>query len=166
MTKPVRLIILEAMTTALDGITSANGFETDLKPGSVTRGRVKFGTSDPLPAIAMFEPPVVDTVPVMAPAGGPHRKGQFTVIVQGFVKNGVPHELDPAYIFSAEVCMVLATEAGRMKGRSPDPLGVGLIEKMVIGIPIVRPSDDISATAYFWLTVTFDLVEDLTKPMR
>jgi hypothetical protein len=35
---------------------------------------------------------------------------------------------------------------------------------MRIGSGVVRPPDEISAKAYFWLTITLDMVEDLADP--
>ena len=166
--KPVRLLILEALTETISAVNAANGFQTDLQPGSVFRGRSYFGKDDPLPMVALSEPPVMDSSENMEPPGGSsHRKGDWTIIVQGFVKDGDPHPCDPAYVFAAEVTKAIADAAARKKGRSPDPFGLGdVIEKVMIGSPVVRPSDNISATAYFWINLRFQIVEDLSSPMR
>lgn len=163
---PPRLNILTLMTTAFSRITVANGFQTDLG-GNTFRGRIYFGNDDPLPMLALVEPPVTDIVPLMSPPGGPCRKSKWTVIVQGFVKSGEDHPCDPAYVFAAEVTQVLMEEAMRKNwGRTVTPFGLDhTIESVKIGPPIVRPSDNISSTAYFWMTVEFEIVEDLLHPM-
>lgn len=165
--KPLRLVLQEAVTAALQRITTANGFETNVAPGSVFRGRIKFGTDDPVPALTMFEPPVNEDVPFFAgrnTTASSERQVNYTLIVQGFIKDGVPHPTDPACVFSAEVTKVLAEERARTasNGRTPDPFGLGQhIDGVTIAPAIVRPSDDISATAYFWTQITFKLAEDM-----
>ena len=44
-------------------------------------------------------------------------------------------------------------------------LGLGRqVTKLYIGPGVVRPPDEVSAKAYFWLTITLDLAEDLEHP--
>lgn len=169
--KPVRLFLQEAVTDALADITKANGYETDLLPTSIFRGRTKFGQDDTLPAIAMFEPPVNDDIPQPEQRGsmaGTKRITNYSLIVQGFVKDGVPHPTDPAYVLSADVVKAFAKARSRKAadGRGADPFGCGSFVSDVTILPvIVRPSDDISATAYFWMSIVFKILEDTANPM-
>lgn len=169
--KPFRLILQETLTEVFKTIKVANGYETDLADNAIFRGRVKFGQDDPIPSLTMFEPPVNEDVPFFAGRNtttGKERLTNYSLIVQGFIKDGDPHPTDPAYVFSADVTKALATARSRTgpNKRSPDPFGHGeIINKVTIFPPIVRPSDDISASAYFWMLVTFELAEDMTDPM-
>jgi len=169
--KPLRLLIQEAVTTALADISIVNGYEHDLVATSIFRGRTKFGVDDPLPAVTMFEPPVNDDIPVTeqrGSTGGTRRMTNYTLIVQGFVKDGNPHPTDPAYTLSADVVKALAKARSRKSadGRNYDPFGLGNYLREVTILPvIVRPSDDISATAYFWMSVVFKIIEDTANPM-
>lgn len=165
MSDPIRLKCLKGVTSALERINPANGFAADLR-GAVFRGRVFFGSDDPIPMIALFEPPVTEPRD-QGGKQGTVSTGPWALIIQGFVKDDKLNPLDPAYELAADVLTVLAEERARTKadGRTADMFGMGgFIQKMTIGNPIVRPSDEISPTAYFWITLDLTVIEDLAKP--
>lgn len=168
MADPFRLRVLMALTTALQEIRPANGYVNDLQT-KVFRGRLIYGENDPLPMVSILEPPV--PIDPIANAGGTIA-GDWDLLIQGFVKDDHKNPTDPAYVLLADVMKRLGIEQDRRDGgRSLNILGFGggkglgnEITKMTIGHGIVRPADDISARAYFWLTLTLNTAEDLKNP--
>lgn len=178
---PFRRRALEALTDVLASITPANGYVSDLGPfihadgaemRRVYRGRAFFGDNDPLPMVAILERP--DPADELAEPPQDVRTGTFdwNLIVQGFVQDDKDDPTDPAYQLLAEVRHRLAVERDRREetGRVPDPLGLGgrrkrnRIEELSFGPGVVRPADEVSAKAYFWLGVTLKTFEDPLFP--
>lgn len=164
-TEPLRLRILKAMTEALKEITVANGYHTDVN-GAVFRGRVVYGDNDPLPLLSILEVPIpIDQTEV--PNDSPFNSGGWEIMVQGFVEDDETHPTDPAHFFMADVKKRLAKEKRKaLEMESEDGIfGLGnFVTNIRIGTGVVRPPDEISAKAYFWLTLMLDVVEDLTDP--
>lgn len=164
MTEPFRLRLQKAVCDLLEGITPANGYVTDLS-GAVFRGRNRFGSDDPLPMLSVLEP-MDGREPWGSPAPSPSSHGQYPLIVQGFVKDDPDNPTDPAHILMADVKRALALE--KAKTNRYDLFGLGNGENSVIGITIgggvVRPADEYSSKAYFWLVVTLNIVENLADP--
>ena len=164
-TEPLRLRILKAMTVALKEISPANGFATDVQ-GNVFRGRVIFGENDPIPLLSILEVPIpLDQTP--APADSEFSSGGWEIMVQGFVTDDPENPTDPAHLFMADVKKRLAQERRKALAMKSEEgiFGLGnFVTGMRIGAGVVRPPDEISAVAYFWLTVTLDIVEDLSDP--
>ena len=172
MSDPFRLRVLKVLSAALGEITKANGYSHDFT-GKVFRGRLYYGSNDPLPMLTILEPPLPpDRVP--APINSSVTKGPWEIIIQGFVPDDRDNPTDPAHFAMADVKKRLAIEAKR-KGvppmNMPDPFGMGhgdrksYIENVKIGPGVVRPPEDgVSAKAYFWLTLTLNIVEDNFDP--
>lgn len=164
-TEPLRLRILKAMTEALKEITPANGFATDVE-GNVFRGRVIFGENDPIPLLSILEVPIpLDQTP--APTDSEFSSGGWEIMIQGFVPDDPENPTDPAHVFMADVKKRLAQERRKaLAMRGEDGIfGLGnFVTGLRIGAGVVRPPDEISAVAYFWLTITLDVVEDLSDP--
>ena len=164
-TEPLRLRILKAMTAALKEISPANGFATNVQ-GNVFRGRVIFGENDPIPLLSILEVPIpLDQTP--APTDSEFSSGGWEIMVQGFVTDDPENPTDPAHLFMADVKKRLAQERRKALAMKSEEgiFGLGnFVTGMRIGAGVVRPPDEISAVAYFWLTVTLDIVEDLSDP--
>ena len=164
-TEPLRLRILKAMTVALKEISPANGFATNVQ-GNVFRGRVIFGENDPIPLLSILEVPIpLDQTP--APTDSEFSSGGWEIMVQGFVTDDPENPTDPAHLFMADVKKRLAQERRKALAMKSEEgiFGLGnFVTGMRIGAGVVRPPDEISAVAYFWLTVTLDIVEDLSDP--
>lgn len=171
--KPFRLQVLEAITQTLEAITPANGYHNDLT-GAVFRGRTFYGEDDPLPMVAILE----DPLPMMqflagqgAHGDGTTSKGQWALLIQGFVEDDKQNPTDPAQYLMADVRMALSkarqrkTTGAHGAGRY-NAFGMGgKVENVTLGAGVVRPPDyDVSSKAYFWLTLTITLVEDLENP--
>lgn len=172
---PLRLRILKAITAALDEINPDDGYHNDLRPTPAPtadnpaaiqrrnfRGRVVFGDTDPLPMTAVLEVPLPPDQYDSAP-DNPNRHGPWELMIQGFVEDDFENPTDPAQYLLADVVKRLAQEIGNVY-EDEGIFGFRCIQKLRLGVGVVRPPDEISAKAYFWLPMTLDLVEDLTKP--
>lgn len=159
---PFRLIVQKRLTAALQEITPANGYQNDFSE-AVFRGRSFFGDSDPIPMLSILETPIPDD---QLPSPPGFNKGPYTLMVQGFVADDRENPTDPAHIAMADVKQRLGIEAKKQDARKPEDaiLGTNLVVSMDIGPGVVRPPDEISAKAYFWLTLELELVEDQTDP--
>jgi hypothetical protein len=152
---------MEALTACLQEITTAEGYKHDLET-SVFRGRVIFGDSDPLPMLSLLDVPI-PLEPTEAPKGSGDNKGGWELIIQGFVNDDKGNPTDPAHVLMADVKKRLAIE--RCEDRDFNLFGMGNhITGLEISQGIVRPPDEISSRAYFWLSITLIIVEDLTNP--
>ena len=163
---PLRLYTMKRITTVLEGITVANGFKHDLD-GRVFRGRAIFGEGDPIPMLSILEVPIpLDQLP--PPGDAPMSTGRWELMVQGWVKDDKLNPTDPAHVLMADVKQRLALEMKKANYVGADSRGIlGLgrqVTKLYIGPGVVRPPDEVSAKAYFWLTITLDLAEDLEHP--
>lgn len=178
---PFRTRVLTALTDALAEITPDNGYITNLATfnapdgapmARVYRGRGFFGASDPCPMVAVLEPPEDAEAVAEQPATARATPFYWRLIVQGDVPDDKENPTDPAYALLADVRRRLALERDRKDatGRLPDPLGFGgrreknRIEELSFGAGIVRPPDEISPKAYFWLGVTLKTIEDPLFP--
>lgn len=162
--RPLRLRVLDSLTTCLQGITPANGYTNNLSE-AVFRGRVMFGDDDPLPLVSILETPVpIDQV--ISPEESTYNTGDWDLLIQGFVKDDPKNPTDPAHFLLADVKKALAKERKRLdSARNKNILGMGkIVDRLEIGAGTVRPSDDISAVAYFWLRITLKIVEDNEDP--
>lgn len=170
---PFRLKVLSRLTDLLQTVSRAMpdapaiysyslASDADFPDGRVLRGRLIYGADDPLPMVSLIEDPKQlerDAVPDKETAA----PGDWDLIVQGFIKDDPVHPTDPAYFLAADV-------AAKIAEARQDPrniLGFGpkkpTVDQLHIGAPVIRPPDEFSATAYFWLPVRLHLVEDSTS---
>jgi hypothetical protein len=161
MSDPFRLRVLKSLTTVLEGITPANGYATDLT-GRVFRGRDIFGEDDPVPMVCILE--AVEEKPQLAsPQSSGESAGPWELQIQGFVEDDRMNPTDPAHKLMAEVKKRLIEE--RTRDRQRNILGMGgRVTELKISHGVVRPADEISGKAYFWLRLTLGLVENLLDP--
>lgn len=175
---PFRLRVMKAVTNQIKTVTVANSFKHDLNDYTdaagriserVFRGRDLFGASDPLPMVSVLE----DFRPQEQTDGGRDSRssvqtGDWKLLIQGFVEDDPDHPLDNAYRLGADVVKAL------VKGKTDSAyknniLGLGgsmpCVTGLKIGQTIARPKDgDVSDVAFFFLTITLTLVEDLENP--
>lgn len=158
---PTRLRILKAVTAALQEITPANGYKHDLST-SVFRGRAVFGYSDPLPMVSVLED-VNEAAQQETAKPNPVQAGPWTLLVQGFCEDDKDNPTDPAHRLMADVKRRLVEERVRDSFKI---LGMGdTVTDLKLSHGVVRPPEDgVSDKAYFWLRMTLDVVEDVTKP--
>lgn len=175
-TEPFRLRLLKRFCDAIHEINGpAGGYHFDLRPTPDTpqkcfRGRVVFGDTDPLPMVSLLEA-VLPSEQYPGAEDNPNRNGPWDLMVQGFVDDDFENPTDPAQFLLADVVRRLAIERKKVYGSgvsfgsgSPGVFGFKNITRLDLGVGVVRPPDEISAKAYFWLPVSIVLVEDLTDP--
>lgn len=160
-TDPFRLRVLKRLTEALEGITPANGFANDLT-GSVFRGRDTFDHNDPLPMVSILES-IVEKPVLQAPPAGAKVKTDWELLLQGWAEDDSRNPTDPGQRLLAEVKQRLMQE--RRVEQGYDILGMGgTITDIKLSTGVVRPADEVSAKAYFWLKVELSMVENLLDP--
>lgn len=178
-TEPFKLRVLYAVTAALKGITVANGYRHNLgddtspdaeHPERVFRGRAWFGDDDPIPMLSILEDINEAEEVADPPANTSTSEYDWELKIQGFVDDDPQHPTDPAYRLLADVRRCLAAERSRKMPNSsqPDPFGLGKgknsISKIKYGAGVVRPADDVSSKAYFWLTLVLRIVDSSSEP--
>lgn len=184
-TEPFRQRVLTAITDTLKTITPANGYKfdlaDDLSPDAeyvsrVFRGRAWFGDSDPIPMISVLEAPDEADDFLDEPFDGKQEGGDWRLFVQGFVNDDPFNPTDPAYRLLADVRRRLLAERRRKHSTArhqPDPFGLGVARSdgsgnavlgLTVGKGAVRPADDVSAKAYFWMVITIKMIENGDNP--
>lgn len=173
---PLRLRIQQGLTDVLKGVTPAHGYQHDLsdfidKNGEtrtrVFRGRNIFGSSDPIPMISILESPHAEPSMQDFPPGAGVNVGPWDLLIQGFVEDDPVNPTDNAHLLMADVKLALIRERQAAYGGNPSPniFGTGrAVRDIKIGTGVVRPPDDVSAYACFWLTLTLTIGENLLDP--
>lgn len=166
-TLPFRLEVLVRLTALLGTISVAGGYFKDMPVASIFRGRIMYGESDPVPMLAIVEPPIpVELLPV--PPGSSASIENWDLLIQGFIEDDPKHPTDPAHLYAADVRKVLALHKEDNQSRAK--LGFGdranTVEDIFIGQLKVRPADEISAKTYFWLPVSLKVHENLANPLE
>ena len=159
MAEPFRLVVQKRLTAALEAIP-------EIGAGHVFRGRLFFGERDPLPMISILEEPIASETD-MEPLDGQGGTTPYNLMIQGFVRDDPVNPTDPAHVLLAGVKKVLAG-LNKERGVTDRVLAFGekapTVLSIYFGSGVVRPPDDLSAKAYFWLRVTLALVEDNEDP--
>lgn len=168
-TDPFRLRLMKGLTQVLQQIATANGYYTEAGV-AVYRGRMTFGSTDPLPCIAIMEPPL-QPEPVHNPLGSGARRYQYDLYVQGFAVDDAKNPSDPAHLLLADIRKAVISEWSRVQkipAQRPDELLFGVPRRRIQALDtdggLVRPSDDISSKAYCYLLLRFTIAEDWANP--
>ena len=164
MADPKRLVVLKALCAHIEAqVRVSNGFQHDLQ-GRVFRGRSVFGQDDPLPMVSVLEAPRPDQN--LATAKNGVQIDDWPLYFQGWAQDDPSNPTDPAYRLAADVKQALAMLIDRRPESAPYYLLGDLILDLTIGPGTVRPPDQVSSWAYFYLPVTVKLKESLTDPYR
>lgn len=164
---PRRLRLLKAVTTSFEGISKDNGFKLDIRPPDsphethVFRGRAEFGENDPVPMISILETPIPPEQQ-RTPEGGSSDDVRLELVVQGFSLDDKINPTDAAHHLLAAAQQALALE--KKKENMGQSFGFKWVRRIEIGPGTVRPPDEISAHAYFWMTLAIVYVDDLENP--
>lgn len=161
MAESLRKKVKIALSERLKVITSANGYSADVGQ-NVFRGRTLFGDDDPVPFISILEDPIGEDLE-FAPETGKTSQGPYVLMVQGFAKDDKENPTDTADDLLEDIKTVLREvrgEAGHEKRIFQFPQQAPTVLNMEFGGGVVRPSDELSAKAYCWVRVTFDLMDD------
>ena len=89
--------------------------------------------------------------------------GPWELIVQGFALDDYDNPTDPAHLLLADVKKRLMLEKRKIGSRT-GAFGVTEIQDVKLGPGVVRPPDETSSKAYFWLALTIEMVEDALNP--
>lgn len=165
-----RLNILRALTDHLEAVVYDPGGqnETSLE-GRVYRGRTVFGDEVKLPFLVILEAPR-QLQSEVAGDEKTKRKDTWRLLVQGFAPDDKKNPLDPAYEFLALVeermSRLVAQKDNGAGPKYPTEFRLGrLVGEILFTNPIVRPPDnDVSDTAYFYMPVTLQVVNDMESP--
>jgi hypothetical protein len=163
-TDSVRLGILKQLSAYIaTEVTPANGYAFDLT-AAVFRGRVLFGSEDPVPMVSILEGMMPDANPLTAGFGEEDQTDKWTLIIQGWVQDDDVNPTDPAHQLMASVKQAL----GKLRKQSNN-LGLkgtpfAFVAEFVIGPGVVRPADQLSAKAYFWQRITLQIIEEVDSP--
>lgn len=158
---PFRLRVLKALTLLIEGVNPDNGYHHDLR-GNVFRGRVRFGQDDPATMVSILEAPIPQE-PIEARGAKAASSGLWELLIQGFVDEDRQNPSDPAHHLMAEVKSALVKD--KIATRGSNILGMdGRVMEMSIGQGTVRPADDPTTEAFFWLTLTLRIAENLENP--
>jgi hypothetical protein len=152
-------------------ITLANGYKHDLT-NAVFRGRLHFDSTDPLPCISILESPNPDRFPNRAGEQAndqPRTKDLWTLEFQGWQKDDKRNPTDPAYDLMADVKKALA-KIVRLDAKTGQPYypSIYRLGKLVIDIKwepgTVRPPEENSSKAFFYMRVIVTFTEDFNDP--
>lgn len=171
MADPLRLRVMKALTTLIATARQDSNSGPDL---AVFRGRNFFGATDPVPMVVILESPVQPDQ-IEPPEESPVAAGLWSLALQGFCEDDKDNPTDEAYVLAADVVAVIAAEKARFQGLSrveaaQAPLlgvtanGKPAVLDILLGKPVCRPPDEVSAKAYFWLPLDIRLAENLERP--
>lgn len=164
---PKRLRVIDSLTRALGTISVANGYTHDII-GGVWRGRTKFGENDQVPMLSILESPNPD-IGLFAGVNSTSRKDNWTLYLQGWGSDDPLNPTDPAYYLAADVekCLSRVMMVNSSNGRPAFP-DIYLLGRTINGLelapPVVRPPDELSTKAYFYLPVRIDVSINLVDP--
>jgi hypothetical protein len=162
-----QLAILKRLSAWLEGITPANGYEFDLT-GAVFRGRAVFGSDTPVPCLSLLEAPKPE-VAMGAAENDVLLAGEWFLFLQGWAPDDIQNPTDPAYQLKAAVEMrlsdIIRTKPGKGTPEIPEAYFLGgLITGFGIGPGVVRPADNPSSKAFFYIPLKVCLVTDVRNP--
>lgn len=168
-----RLVVLKALTTFLETEVSVlNGYDFDLL-NAVFRGRPFFDTEDPVPMVSLRDNLNPDRFPSRAgddDGAAGEANSEWVLLVQGWAKAGDGN----AYLDNAENLMANVKKALAKLDDDPPPSATydrhpsyllgGLIERLRFEPGVVRPAEQNSSVADFWLRVSLKFTENVRDP--
>lgn len=157
-----RLLLLKAICDHLKTeITTANGYNFTLT--SVYRGKKNFGKEIKLPAVAVLENFNPDRLPetIGGVVGTKHKYDQI-YLLNGWAEGGdVEQEEDSAHLLMGDVKKALGK---LLVPRNQSGFFDGLANTLSIEPGVVRPPDEQSEKAYFWMRIRLEVVEKVGDP--
>lgn len=163
MADSLRLQVLKALTTHLEGVAKEDGYNYDLD-GAVFRGRGRFGDGDPDVMVSILENPRPD---FGNPVGdGTTRHEMWPLLIQGWCPDDAENPSDPVYglLDDVERRLMMLVAVNRNSGNPVHP-DLYLLGRTVTDIAltpgVVRPpTDGISSRAFFYLPVRVGLATE------
>ena len=162
MTDTKRLLLLKSLCNyLLTEITTANGYNFDL--AAAYRGKKNFGKEVKLPAIVVLENFNPDRLPetIGGVVGTKHKYDQI-YLINGWAEGGdVEQEEDSAHLLMGDVKQALGK---LLVPRNQSGFFDGLANTLSIEPGVVRPPDEQSEKAYFWMRIRLEVVEKVGDP--
>lgn len=170
MPESKRLAALKALTEHIKSeVSTINGYQHDLA-NAVFRGRFRFDDDDPLPMVAILESLNPDRFPNRAGDEDQlevEQRDKWTIEMQGWTVDDKDNPTDPAYELMADVKKALAKlfalDAHGNAVHDNYLLG-GLIAGLEFEAGTVRPPEQPTAKAFFWMRVILEFVENVNDP--
>jgi hypothetical protein len=166
-----RLAIMKALTTHLaTTIDGTSGWQHDLSAaGRVVRGRKFINAKEPLPMVSIMENLNPDRLP--SPVGqtgiGQMQKFEMNILVQGWAEDDKENPTDPAYNLMADVRKAIAILGNHnAEPRPAAHLLGGLVDDVRMEAGTVRPPEQATDLAFFWMHVIFSVSEHPADPYR
>jgi hypothetical protein len=172
MADSIQLDILKRLTTHLQGITAANGYDYDLSQ-AVFRGRLLYGDDDPVPMISIVEHLQGDVTVDTAGENQIVHTETWILLVQGWTENDPVNPTDDVYNLKAAVEHRLARIIKQNNYGDPEfpseyflgLYGQGIITGLTIGPGVVSPPrQGVSEKAFFYLPLGVGLAIDISNP--
>lgn len=91
-----QLTILKRLTTLLEGITTANGYDYDLT-ARVFRGKTEFGANEPTPFVSILESLRPDPQPLEVGPERMVREEEWELLIQGWASTSQAFPTDDLY---------------------------------------------------------------------
>jgi len=162
----VRLGILKQLTDYMSAeISIANGYQHDLA-GCIFRGRIWYSADDPIPLISILEGINPDQNPQTAGYGQDLQSDKWVLLIQGWCEDDPINPTDPGHILMGDVKMAL----GKLRQALANMLYMGTgtafeyVAEIEIEPGVVRPPNDLSIHAFFWLRAVLTTVEEVSSP--
>ena len=157
-----RLLLLKSLCNyLLTEIKTANRYNFDL--AAAYRGKKNFGKEVKLPAIAVLENFNPDRLPetIGGVVGTKHKYDQI-YLINGWAEGGdVEQEEDSAHLLMGDVKQALGK---LLVPRNQSGFFDGLANTLSIEPGVVRPPDEQSEKAYFWMRIRLEVVEKVGDP--
>lgn len=160
-----RLALVKAICNHLmTEIKKANGYNFDL--AMVRRDKRSFGKEMKLPGIAVLENFNPDRLPEnIGQFNGPKHKYDQIYLLNGWADNSDladgDDETDAAHLLMGDVKKALGKLIDR---RNQTGIFDGLANTLSIEPGVVRPPDEQSERAYFWMRIRLEVVEMVGDP--
>lgn len=164
MTDSVRLGVQKQLSAFIEAeVTTAHGYAFDLT-GAVFRGRIAYGSDDPIPMVSILEGMMPDANPITAGFGEEDQTDKWSLLIQGWVEDDDVNPTDPAHQLMASVKQALGKLRKQSNNMSLIGTPFGNVAELVIGPGVVRPPDQLSSKAYFWQRITLTMIEQVDSP--
>jgi hypothetical protein len=156
MAEPYRLLVLKELTSLLEGIEVADGYNNDLA-GKVYRGRLRFGDADPETLLSILEAPRQPDISFVG--NNDFYKANLEILIQGYAADDKTHPSDPLYYLLDDVERKIH-ELTAVDSKTGLPLSENYLLKGMLadvkhqGGLIRPPTDGVSSRCFLYWPIT------------